>query len=146
MGVADELLMQTIIEALTLFGTKYAMVVHSDGLDEISTAGTTKITEFKDGQITARQLDTQDLGIERANLEVMNVADAKTSAKVLRDILSGKETGPRRDIVAINAAAAIIAGGLAGDFESALKTARESIGSGKALACLEKLIEISNKA
>lgn len=144
-GVADEGLTQIVAEALKLLGTRYAMVVHSEGLDEISTAGITKITQLKDGQITTRQLNPQDLGIERANLEVMKVTDAKTSAEILRDILSGKETGPRRDIVIINAAAAIIAGGIADDFEPAIRIAGESLGSGKALASLEKLIEVSNK-
>ncbi len=144
MGVADEDLMQMVAEALKLLGTRYAMVVHGAGLDEISTAAVTKIAELKDGKITNKQINPQDLGIEQARLEDLKVTDAKTSAKVLRDILSGKETGPRRDIVIVNAAAAIIAGGLADDFESALKIAQESVGSGKASASLEKLIEVSN--
>jgi len=144
MGVADEGLMQMAAGALKLLGVRYAMVVHGEGLDEISTAAVTKITELKNGKITNKQISPRDLGIERANLEDLKVADAKTSAKVLRDILSGKETGPRRDIVIVNAAAVIIAGGLADDFQSALKTAQESVNSGKASASLEKLIEVSN--
>jgi anthranilate phosphoribosyltransferase len=62
------------------------------------------------------------------------------------DILTAKETGPCKDIVILNAAAAIIAGNLADDFESAIKLANASVSDGKALACLQKLIEISNKA
>jgi len=146
LGVADEGLMQLVAEALKLLGTQYAMVVHGKGMDEISTVTTTKILELKEGQITSKELNPEELGIELADIEDLRVTDAKTSAKVLRDILSGKESGPRRDIVVLNAAAAIIAGGLADDFASAIKLAETSVGDGRALACLEKLIEVSNKA
>jgi len=146
LGVADENLMQVIIEALKLLGSRYAMVVHGSGMDEISTAATTKILELKEGQITTRQLNPQDLGIPLADINQLKVTDAKTSAKVLRDILNNKETGPRKDIVIINAAAAIIAAGLANDFKPAIKLAQKSISEGRALVCLEKLIEVSNKA
>lgn len=144
MGVADENLMQIVIEALKLLGIRYAMVVHSNGLDEISTAAVTKIAELKDGRITNKELDPEDLGITLANIEQLSVTDAKTSAKVLKDILSGKESGPRKDIVILNAAAAIIVSGLADDFESAIEMAKTSVNNGKALGCLEKLIKVSN--
>jgi anthranilate phosphoribosyltransferase len=145
LGVADENLMQPIAEALKLLGTQYAMVVHSEGLDEISTAAVTKIAELKNGRITNKKLNPEDLGISLTTLEELRVTDAKSSARVLRDIVSGKETGARKDIVVLNAAAAIIVGGLADDFESALELAQASVSNGKALACLEKLIEVSNK-
>jgi anthranilate phosphoribosyltransferase len=144
LGVADENLMQRIAEALKLLGTRYAMVVHSNGLDEISTSAATKILELKDGQIATRELNPEELGIPLANVEDLKVTDARTSAKVIRDIISAKESGPRRDIVILNAAAAIIVAGLADDFESAIRIAETSISSGRAMACLEKLIKISN--
>jgi anthranilate phosphoribosyltransferase len=146
MGVADESLMQIVTEALKLLGTRYAMVVHSSGMDEISTAGATKIAELREGEIVTKELNPEDLGITLANIDELKITDAKVSAKVLRGILTGKETGPRKDIVILNAAAAIIVGNLADDFESAIKMAETSVSDGKALACLEKLIEISNKA
>jgi len=145
LGVADENLMQIVAEALKLLGTRYAMVVHGNGMDEISTAGITKIAELKEGQITNKELNPQNLGITLAGIDELKVTDVKTSAKILRDILSGKESGPRKDIVILNAAAAIIAGSLADDFESATRKANASVNDGKALACLEKLIEVSNK-
>jgi len=145
LGVADESLMQIVAEALKLLGTRYAMVVHGNGMDEISTAGITKIAELKEGQITNKELNPQDLGITLAGIDELKVTDVKTSAKILRDILSGKESGPRKDIVILNAAAAIIAGSLAADFASAIKLANASVNDGKALACLEKLIEISKR-
>ncbi len=146
LGVADENLMQIVAEALKLLGTRYAMVVHGNGMDEISTAGITKIAELKEGQITNKELNPQDLGITLAGIDELKVTDVKTSAKILRGILSGKESGPRKDIVILNAAAAIIAGNLADDFQSAIEMANTSASDGKALACLEKLIEVSNKA
>ena len=144
LGVADENLMETIAEALKLLGTRYAMVVHSKGMDEISTAGVTKIAELKEGQIKSCELNPEDLGIPLAKIDDLKVTDAKTSAKVLRKILNGKENGPRKDIVILNAAAAIIVSGLSNDFESAIKLADASVRDGRALACLEKLIEVSN--
>jgi len=145
LGVADESLMQLVAEALKLLGTRFAMVVHGKGMDEISTVTTTKILELKDGQITSKELNPKELGIGLADIEDLRVTDAKTSAKVLRDILRSKESGPRKDIVVLNAAAAIIAGGLADDFASAIKLAEASVSDGRALACLEKLIEVSNR-
>jgi anthranilate phosphoribosyltransferase len=146
LGVAEDELMYVVAEALKLLGTRYAMVVHGGGMDEISTAGATKIVELRDGRITSKKLNLQDLGIRLANVDQLKVADAKTNAKVIRDILTGKEKGPRKDIVILNAAAAIIVAGLADDFGSAIKLANASVSDGRALACLEKLIEISNKA
>jgi anthranilate phosphoribosyltransferase len=145
LGVAEEELMSVVAGALKLLGTQYAMVVHGSGMDEISTAGPTKIVELRDGRITDKKLNSQDFGIPPTTVDQLMVTDAKTSAKVIRDILTGKEKGPRRDIVILNAAAAIIAAGLADDFGSAIKLANASVSNGRALACLEKLVEISNK-
>ncbi len=146
LGVGDASLMKGMAEALKLLGTRYAMVVHSNGLDEIGTAGVTSILELRDGQISEKKLNPEELGIAAASIDELKVADAKTSAKVLRAILTGKEKGARRDIVVLNAAAAIIAGNLASDFNSAMSKADASISDGEALGCLEKLIEVSNKA
>jgi anthranilate phosphoribosyltransferase len=144
LGVADENLMETIAQALKLLGVKVAMVVHSNGMDEISTAGVTKITELKEGRIESCEINAEDFGIPLANIDDLKVTDAKTSAEVLRKILSSKEKGPRKDIVVLNAAAAIIVAGLADGFGTAIKMADTSISDSRALACLEKLIEVSN--
>lgn len=146
MGVADESLMDQMVEALKLLGVKQAMVVHSAGLDEISTVGITKIAELKGGQITHKELNPKDFNIMPAKLDELKVTDAKTSATVLRNIASGKESGPRRDVVVLNAAAAIIVSGLADDFRGAIEKANASINDGKAVECLEKLIEVSNSS
>jgi anthranilate phosphoribosyltransferase len=146
LGVAEEDLLDLVANALRLLGAHYAMVVHGSGMDEISTAAVTKIVELRDGRITDKKLNSQDLGIRLASVDQLRVTDARTSAAILRNILTGKETGPRKDIVVVNAAAAIIAGGLADNFKSAIVKAEASLSDGRALECLEKLIEISNKA
>ena len=145
LGVAEQGLMQMMAEALNMLGARYAMVVHSEGLDEISTASVTKIAELSGGKITYKELNPRELGIEPADIEKLKVGDAKASAKIVKDILSGKETGSGKDIVVLNASAAIIAGGLVEDFASGLKLAVASISDGSAQDCLEKLIEVSNK-
>jgi anthranilate phosphoribosyltransferase len=145
MGVADASLMGRIVETLKLLGVRRAMVVHSNGLDEISTSGVTQIAELKDGRIINKELKAADFGIVPADLKGLKICDAESSAKVLTDILTGREDGPAKDIVVLNAAAAIIVSGLADDFHPALDKAKASIASGSAMACLEKLIEISNK-
>ncbi|MCK5226176.1 MAG: anthranilate phosphoribosyltransferase [Planctomycetes bacterium] len=145
LGVAEEGLMQMMAEALKVLGTRSAMVVHSNGLDEISTAGITKIVQLKEDKITTSELDPKDFGIELVSAEKLKATDAKSSAELARAILTGKDSGACRDIVILNAAAAIIAGGVAEDFKAAIKIADDSIKSGAAFACLEKLIETSNK-
>jgi anthranilate phosphoribosyltransferase len=146
LGVAEEGLMGMMAEALKMLEIRFALVVHSNGLDEISTAGVTKILQLKDGRITESQINPQDLGIKPAGISDLKVAEAKASAQMIKDILAGKEVGVGRDIVVLNASAAIIAGGLAEDFASAIKLAEASIDNGSASACLEKLIEVSNGA
>ncbi len=145
LGVAEESLLDMMAQALDMLGTRFALVVHCNGLDEISTSGITKILELKNGQITQMELNPEDLGIGLAGIEDLKVTDAQTSAKIIRDILKCKQKGVARDIVVLNASAAVVAGGMADDFASALKLANESIDNGIALACLEKLIEVSNK-
>jgi len=143
-GISEEALMERIAETLKMLGTMRAMVVHSEGLDEISTMGPTKILELKNGQITAKEFNAADYGIALSDFDSLKGGDAKTNAKIIRDIINGQEKGPRRDIVVVNAAAAIMAGNLVDDFGSAIRLADASVSDGRALACLEKLIEISN--
>jgi anthranilate phosphoribosyltransferase len=144
MGVPDESLMQMIVETLGMLGVKHAMVVHSDGLDEISTMGPTKILELKGGEVMSQTINPTDFGIDIASFDLLKGGDAETNAKIVRDIVEGSETGVRKDIVVLNAAAAIIVAGLADDFKAAIKVANDSIEQGKAGEVLAKLIEISN--
>lgn len=143
MGVAEEALMETIAEALMLMGSKYAMVVHSEGLDEIGLANATKTIIVKNGSITRGIINPGDYGLTMCSIDELRGVDAATNAQTLRDIMAGKVKGPKKDIVVLNAAAAIIAGGAATAFEPAIAMAKDSIESGKAAACLESLVRIS---
>ena len=144
MGVADAALLDRIAETLKILGAERAMVVHGQGMDEISILGTTQIREVRDGQIVSSEFDPAKLGISSTAIEELETGDAIANALVIREILNGSEKGPRRDIVLLNAAAGIIVGGLADDFKSALELAGASVDEGKANRCLERLIEISN--
>jgi len=146
MGVAEEGLMDRIAEALKMLGVKKAMVVHGQGMDEISTLGTTKIRQLSNGKIISTELDPADYGISSTSIDELKTGDVITNAGIIRDILSGKETGPKRDIVVLNAAAAIIVADMADDFETAIKMAETSVSDGTAMVCLKKLIDVSNKA
>jgi anthranilate phosphoribosyltransferase len=145
MGVADAELLPRIAETLKLLGTKRAMVVHGQGMDEISLLGKTQIIELRDGQITSTELDPAEFGFSGAALEDLGSGDAITNAALIRNILAGNERGARRDIVVLNAAAAIIVAGLADSFQQAVPLAAGSIDDGKAMNCLDKLIEVSNR-
>jgi anthranilate phosphoribosyltransferase len=145
MGVAEEALLDRICETLKMLGAKRAMVVHGQGMDEISTLGTTQIRQLIDGNVTTVKLDPADFGISEPSIDELRTGDAITNAGIIRDILAGKDKGSRKDIVVLNAAAAIIVAGITDDFASSVVLAENSISSGDALACLEKLIEVSNK-
>lgn len=144
MGVADEGLMPVVAEALNLLGVSRAMIVHSSGLDEISTMGPTKITELKAGKLTQWTLYPGDCGIKTTTLDTLAGGDAKNNADIVKNILNGKDNGPRKDIVVLNAAAAIMVGGLSDDFASAVRIAGQSIESGEAMRRLETLVNVSN--
>jgi len=145
MGVAEEALLDRICETLEMLGAKRAMVVHGQGMDEISTLGTTQIRQLIDGKITSVKLNPADLGISEPSIDELRTGDAIANADIIRDILTGKDKGSRKDIVVLNAAAAIIVAGIADDFASAIALAETSINDGNASACLEKLIEVSNR-
>ncbi len=144
MGVPEEGMMARIAGTLKMLGIKRALVVHSDGLDELSTMGPTKVLSLKDGQIESSEIAPEDFGITKADFAQLAGGDAETNAAIVRGVLCGKETAARKDIVVLNAAAAIIASGKADDFEGAITLANESISSGAAEAALSKLVELSN--
>jgi anthranilate phosphoribosyltransferase len=145
MGVADVTLMPTIAEILKRLGIKHAMVVHSEGLDEISTMSPTKILHLKGGEITPMEIKPEDFSMATASFDDLKGAGAQANAEIVRDIIEGKETGPKKDIVVINAAAAIIVAGLADDFKAAIEKADESITSGKANKALQMLVTLTNQ-
>ena len=139
MGVFDGALTEKIAGVLKTLGSKRALIVHGlDGLDEISLTERTRITELRDGWIRTYIFDPRQYGFDLCNMSDLKGGTPADNAAILINILNG-EKGPKRDVVILNAAAAIIASGRSDSFEGALKIAEESIDSGKALAVYEKL-------
>ncbi|WP_218148854.1 anthranilate phosphoribosyltransferase [Thermodesulforhabdus norvegica] len=145
LGVYAPELTEMFAEALKLLGARRAFVVHGyDGLDEISVCAPTRVTELNDGMVRTYEIYPEHYFGERADPEELKGGDPEFNASVMRRILEGKERGPRRNVVLINSAAAIVAAGLAGNLEEGIKLAEESIDSGKALEKLERLVEFTS--
>lgn len=143
-GVYDGALTEALAGVLGQLGSERALVVHgSDGLDEITLTGPTQVSELRDGSVSTRQIDPRDFGLQLAPAEALQGGDAAYNAHILREVLDGRE-GPRRDVVLINAAAAIAVGGRAEDTTAGLELARASIDSGRARQALDRLVEVSN--
>ena len=143
-GVYAPQLTEPLANVLNNLGCHHAFVVHgTDGLDEISTTTDTLISELVDGVVKTYTLNPTTLGISAAQSEDLVGGAAEENAELTLDILKG-EKGPKRDIVALNAAAAIVAGGKAENLKEGLLLAAASIDSGKALEKLEALKAMSN--
>ena len=146
LGVYAPALTEPLAHVLKNFGAQCAFVVHGgDGLDEITTTTTTQVSELADGAVNTYTLNPTELGIPTAQPNDLRGGTPEENAEITLDILRG-EKGPRRDIVLLNAAAAVVAGGKAADIASGLAVAAESIDSGWALEKLEGLKAKSNEA
>ena len=143
-GVYDAALTEPMAQVLGTLGSKAAFVVHgADGLDELSTTGVNRISHLRHGEVTTWEVDPADWGLPRASLADMAGDTPEENARITRDILSGKDQGPRRDIVVLNAAAVLSVE--SGDWAAGLARARQSIDSGAALRTLEAWIEKTNR-
>ncbi len=144
-GVFDPAYAVKMAEALKKLGSRRAMVVSSlDGLDEISVSDRSEAVILKRGALEKVTIDPAEFGIERASFDEIKGGDAAENAKITRSILSGESKGAKRDIVLINAAAALIVDGKARDLKEGLQIARETIDSGRAKEALEKIVKVSN--
>ncbi|HUG80257.1 MAG TPA: anthranilate phosphoribosyltransferase [Bryobacterales bacterium] len=142
-GVFDGARVAPIAEALARLGAVHAFVVHgSDGLDEITTTGATRLAEVRDGQVRQREVSPRDFGLPVALRGDLAGGDAEVNAAILNEILGG-QLGPKRDIVLANASAALVAAGKAGEFVEGVRLAADSIDSGRALAKLEALVRLT---
>jgi anthranilate synthase/phosphoribosyltransferase len=143
MGVYDANLTSPLAQVLGRLGAQAAFVVHgADGLDELSTTGINRVSHLRDGWVKDFALDPAELGLPRARLEDLRGGTAEENAQITQAILAG-EQGAHRDVVLLNAAAALVAGGVAGDFKEGLQRAAEAIDSGSAREKLESLVAFS---
>jgi len=145
LGVFSAQWVEPLAHVLRRLGSEAAWVVHgSDGLDEITTTGGTKVAQLKNGEVTVFEVTPEDAGLSVANPADLKGGDAQTNAEAMRALLDGAP-GAYRDIVLLNAAAALIVGGKADDLKSGVNLARQAIDSGGARTVLQRLIAITNE-
>jgi anthranilate phosphoribosyltransferase len=145
-GVADASMAERMAGVLAARGADRALIVHGDdGLDELTISTTSHVVELRDGQVRTYEVDPTALGIERAPAAAVVGGDPATNAALARRVLAG-EPGPHRDIVTLNAAAALVTAGLADDLPSGIDAARTAIDDGRAAAALDRLVAVSNAA
>ena len=146
LGVYDPALVRLLAEVLQNLGTEEAMIVHGcDGVDEISTIGKTKVAWVRDGEVIDREITPADLKLRQVKPNEISGFDVEQSARLMVDILRGKEDekSARLEVVLANAAAAIVVGGKADSLAKGVEEARNTVHSGRAYEKLKALIEIT---
>src|SRR5215469_9096296 len=145
-GVYSADLVEKLAEALSQLGVRRALVVHGrDGLDEITITGPSRIAEVRNGQVHVYEVTPEDFGLKRAPLQEIMGGDAAQNAAIIRAVLEG-ERSPRRDVVLLNAAAALVAAGHADHISEAVPLAAYALDSGHARQRLQLLVEFTNRA
>lgn len=146
-GVWHASLVEPMARALALLGTQRAWVVRgADGLDELTLTGETLVAEAAGGKLKTFKVTPEDFGLHRAkNVEHLRAETPEQSAKIIRDVLSGKRRDEARSLIVLNAAAALLIGGLASEPIHAARLAEQSIDSASAQVKLERLIQTTNK-
>ena len=142
MGIFHPDLTEVQAHVLKALGSIDVMVFHGrDGLDEISTTDTTKISQMQNGEnINTYEFDSIELGLNRVSMDELQGGEPIENAEIIKSILNGEENGPKRDIVLLNAAAGIIVGGQAKTLKDGLESAKYSVDSGAALNILNQLV------
>lgn len=145
LGVYEPLLTEKMAAVLQRLGTRQAFVVcGEETFDEISICSTTRVSELKDGKIKTFEMTPEEHGLKRAAPETIRGGDAQQNAVIIQKILGG-ESGPKRDVVLLNAAAAFVSAGLDDSFKAGIARAEESIDSGGARGKLESLIDFTRQ-
>ena len=144
-GVYSLDLVEKLAEALSMLGLRRALVVHGlDGLDEITITGKTRIAEAREGSVKSYEVEPEEFGMNRGVLADIAGGDARENAAIIRAVLAG-EKSPRRDVVVLNAAAALVAAGRGDHLAQAIPLAAQSIDSGAAAGKLESLVRFCAK-
>jgi anthranilate phosphoribosyltransferase len=142
-GVYSLELVEKLAEALSMLGLRRALVVHGlDGLDEITITGVTRIAEAREGSMRSYEVEPEEFGMKRASLEHISGGNAIENALIIRRVLGGDQS-PCRDVVLLNAAAALVAAGRAERLCDAIPIAEKSIDTGAAAAKLDALVRFS---
>lgn len=145
LGVSDPTMAEKLVGVLVAQGAERALVVYGhDGLDELSTITTSTVLELRDGEIRTYDVDPGALGLKPASLEDIQGGDPPLNAELARRVLDG-EPGPRRDFVLLNAAAGMVAAGVADDLTEGLAAATASLDEGRAGAVLDQLVVVSTE-
>jgi len=144
MGVFDKQWVEPMAHVLKELGSEHVLIVHADdGLDEISIGSSTSVAELKDGIVTTYRIEPEDFGLKRCDIGELSVDNAEESLTIIKSIFNGQQ-GPARDIVVLNAGAAIYAAGLASSLNSGIIEAQAQLDNGNAKAKLDALIACSN--
>jgi anthranilate phosphoribosyltransferase len=142
MGVFASDLTDMLASVLGQLGSVHAMVVSGyGGLDELTTTGPNRISEYADGKVTTYDLDPEALGFKGAHISELIGGEPPVNADILRGVLSGRLYGAKRDVALLNAGAALVVGGIARDITHGIQRAAETVDSGAAVAKLDALIE-----
>jgi anthranilate phosphoribosyltransferase len=145
LGVYDAQLTEVMARVLGKLGSERALVVHGgDGLDELTLSGPSQVSELANGKVQTYRLSPADFGLQQAFPNDLRGGTPEENATLIQVILKG-EPGPRRDIVLMNAAAALVVGGKAENWLEGVKLAANAIDSGAAVKTLEQLVEFSNQ-
>jgi anthranilate phosphoribosyltransferase len=144
-GVSDERMLPLMAEVLARRGIRAKLFRGEDGLDELTTTGTSVVLDVRDGEVATSRLDPTDHGVPRASLDDLRAGDPAESARVARAVLGG-EPGPKRDVVLLNAGAALEVAGIAADLDEGIALAAASIDEGKAMSTLDRWVDVSRRS
>jgi anthranilate phosphoribosyltransferase len=145
LGVFSNHWVAPIAQVLGNLGSKHVLVVHAeDGMDEISIGAPTRVAELKDGEVRTYNITPGEFGIDDGDVSALAVEDASQSLEMINNVFNNVP-GPARDIVLLNAGAAIYAAGLSDNIKSGIEAAREVIANGEAAKKLDALVEISKQ-
>jgi anthranilate phosphoribosyltransferase len=145
-GVPRPELTELLARALLLLGAERAWVVHgADGLDELSTTGYTKVSECRDGSVQTFYVHPSEYGLAKASLDTLLGGEAQVNAAIIRDVLDGR-AGPARDVVLLNAGAALFIAGRAASVREGIARAADAIDSGRAKQVLQQLVAVSQSS
>jgi anthranilate phosphoribosyltransferase len=143
-GVYALEMVEKLAEALSMLGLHRALVVHGlDGLDEITITGPTRVAEARDGSVRTYEVNPEEFGMRRPGLDEISGGDAAENASIVREVLSGKKS-PRRDVVVLNSAAALVAAGCVDHITDGILPAERSIDSGAAAGKLDALVKFTS--